>query len=513
MGLLTLLLSWQAAAGFVLIAVVVKVIHDAQWNAKYKLPPRVPGIPFFGNTFQVPPKQQGPWAKKLAEQYGEMFTCKFGADTWVFLNSSRVVEDLMEKRSAIYSSRPEWPMAQGIISGGSRIVSMQYNDKWRKLRKIMHGILNIRQTDIYKPYQDLESRQLLWDFLKNPDKWYSASGRFSNSVIMSVIFGRRSILGDPATAELFQTMEDFLMQTQPGANLVDAYPVLNKLPSFLHWWRPRGEEIFKRTRDCYKREVDMIEAKLAKGEAKDCFAVEFLKQCEKEKDLDEVTKLFTFGSLMEAGSDTSKVTICQIIAGACTSPDWVARARKELDAVCGANAERLPDLDDRNRLPYISAVVKEGFRWRPNIAEIGAPTVLIKDDEYEGYKFPAGTVFTWNAWAIALDEREYKEPERFWPERFLNEDLANPLKGHWAFGPGRRVCVGYHIGDSNVWIAAARLLYCFDFEEDKSHPIDTMTIPQFTQGADPFAVKIRPRSVAHAALIERDCSSAVATHY
>jgi hypothetical protein len=39
---------------------------------KYKLPPLVPGIPVFGNAFQVPPTQQGPWAKELAEKYGEM---------------------------------------------------------------------------------------------------------------------------------------------------------------------------------------------------------------------------------------------------------------------------------------------------------------------------------------------------------------------------------------------------------------------------------------------------------
>ena len=41
-------------------------------DQKYKLPPLVPGIPIFGNSFQVPPTQQGPWAKQLAEKYGEM---------------------------------------------------------------------------------------------------------------------------------------------------------------------------------------------------------------------------------------------------------------------------------------------------------------------------------------------------------------------------------------------------------------------------------------------------------
>jgi cytochrome P450 len=113
--------------------------------------------------------------------------------------------------------------------------------------------------------------------------------------------------------------------------------------------------------------------------------------------------------------------------------------------VCGVDPQRLPNFGDREKLPYITAVVKEGFRWRPNIAEIGAPTVLIKDDEYEGYKFPAGTVFTWNAWAISLSPEEYVDPERFYPERFLNDDLNNPLKGHFAFGPGKLALEGVSV--------------------------------------------------------------------
>lgn len=178
------------------------------------------------------------------------------------------------------------------------------------------------------------------------------------------------------------------------------------------------------------------------GTQRRCFGTDFLCSKEVEK-MSQVQKTFVFGTLMEAGSDTSRVTIGQIIAGAATYPDWVVRARQQLDKVCGHNAERLPQWEDRTDLNYISAVVKEGFRWRPNIAEIGAPTMLIKDDEYEGYKFPAGTVFTWNAWAIALSPDEYEQPERFWPERFLNGEEESALKGHWAFGPGKLPTLTY----------------------------------------------------------------------
>ena len=75
----------------------------------------------------------------------------------------------------------------------------------------------------------------------------------------------------------------------------------------------------------------------------------------------------------------------------------------------------------------------------------------------------------------------------------------------------------------NMWIATARLLYCFDFIEDPVHfcvneltqenPIDTMTIPQLTGGRAPFHVNIKIRSPAHAELIRRDCYAATKEVY
>ena len=185
----------------------------------------------------------------------------------------------------------------------------------------------------------------------------------------------------------------------------------------------------------YRREVDELRAKIKAGAAKDCFAVQFLAAPETAK-LGETQMLFALGSIMEAGSDTSRMIISQILAAAATDRRWVKKAQTLLDEVCGSNAERLPEFSDRPKLTYITAAVKESFRWRP-IAEIGVPHMLTKDDEYEGYKFPAGTLFTWNSFNIALDPKEYDEPERFWPERFMNKDVNNVVKGHWGFGPGK----------------------------------------------------------------------------
>lgn len=44
-------------------------------------------------------------------------------------------------------------------------------------------------------------------------------------------------------------------------------------------------------------------------------------------------------------------------------PEVQARAQEEIDRVVGAH--RLPDFVDRDRLPYVTAIMKEILRWHP----------------------------------------------------------------------------------------------------------------------------------------------------
>ena len=49
-------------------------------------------------------------------------------------------------------------------------------------------------------------------------------------------------------------------------------------------------------------------------------------------------------------------------------PDVQHKAQEELDTVIGQ--DRLPDFNDRDKLPYINAIVKETLRWH-SITPIG----------------------------------------------------------------------------------------------------------------------------------------------
>lgn len=50
-------------------------------------------------------------------------------------------------------------------------------------------------------------------------------------------------------------------------------------------------------------------------------------------------------------------------------PDVLRKAQAEVDAVVGA--DRLPGFADREKLPYVDAMVKETLRWNP-VVPMGA---------------------------------------------------------------------------------------------------------------------------------------------
>lgn len=68
---------------------------------------------------------------------------------------------------------------------------------------------------------------------------------------------------------------------------------------------------------------------------------------------------------------------------------------------------------------------------------------------------------------VHLNEADFPEPHEFRPERFAEKrEYPGPF-GHSAFGWGRRVCPGMHLGAASVSINIARILWAFDIQPAK----------------------------------------------
>ncbi|ELU38086.1 cytochrome P450 [Rhizoctonia solani AG-1 IA] len=202
-------------------------------------------------------------------------------------------------------------------------------------------------------------------------------------------------------------------------------------------------------------------------------------------------------------------TVIVFVLAMVLHPEVQAKAQAEIDSVLGGT--RLPEMTDRESLPYVCCIVKEVLRWWPAFplgeldphsidrrhtksGAVGVPHASTQDDVYRGYFIPKGSTV-----AICNDPNLYPNPERFYPDRFLDPSVPNAP----GFGYGRRSCPGVHFAESTLFITMCTLLTVFDI----SPALDengNLVLPKVEKGPNlmisypqPFKCRIAPRSEKH----------------
>ncbi len=148
--------------------------------------PGPPTLPIIGNLHQIPTKRTHLQFAQWAKQYGEIYSLKFGPATSIVVSSPRLVKQLLDKKSNLYSRRPPSHVGD-LIAQGDHLLLMQYSDQWRPCRKLVHQyfreeMVNKHHVDVV----DAEAVQMLSDFLSQPEGCMRHPKRFSNSIIMSL---------------------------------------------------------------------------------------------------------------------------------------------------------------------------------------------------------------------------------------------------------------------------------------------------------------------------------------
>lgn len=152
-------------------------------------------------------------------------------------------------------------------------------------------------------------------------------------------------------------------------------------------------------------------------------------------------------------------------------PETQTTAHNEIDAVVGNSRSPSWEDFDQGRLPYVSALAKEILRWRA-VVPLTCAAPPLQDNVFRGFRFPKGTRFVCNIWAINLDSREFPEADCIRPERFLKDtdsgiEFYDPEgTGCDAFGWGLRRCGDQALAEQSLWSILARLLWAFTIEPD-----------------------------------------------
>ncbi|KAK3986818.1 putative cytochrome P450 17A1 [Cladorrhinum sp. PSN332] len=456
------------------------------------------------------------WFRTLHKDLSsDVIYLQLGPTPTILLGSAQAAWDLLERRGAIYSSRPRFIMGQELLSNNMRGLMAGYNDFWRRWRKLLHGGFMARQSEKYRWIQGLESQVLMGDLLRDPAGFRVHLERYAASVIVMVTYGRRvvDVRRDRVVEMNREAMERLTLVNIPGKYAVERYPALKYVPAVFAPWKREVLEQRKKDIAMYTLLMEDVKSRSAKGAIPDCFATHLLDE-QKGLGMSDLEVAYASGTPFGAGIETSAGTLASFLL-ACVKfgHQFLPRALAELDQVVGR--DRLPDFDDLPRLEYINAIVSESLRWRPVAVLGGTPHATTADDWYKGMFIPKGSTVIASLWSIHLNEKDFPDPHTFKPERFLDKKREYPgTTGHSAFGWGRRICPGMHLAQSSVTINVARMIWAFDIKpaRDENGKDVEVDIFAFTDGFNsvplPFQCDIKPRSKKHAEIVTRQSRSA-----
>ncbi|KAH0835783.1 cytochrome P450 [Lanmaoa asiatica] len=447
-----------------------------------KLPPGPKGLPLLGNVFQITNNQWTTFTD-LRKRFGDLIYLNIAGNHMVIISSQRIAADLLDRRAGIYSDRPRNIVASDIMTGGLLVGFIRYNDVWRRLRKAAHEGLNKGIVHRFHPTQHLESVLLACSLLAQPENWDGHLRRTAASAIMSMVYDEPPIIS--GNDESVGAVNDFVARLTraalPGAHLVEFFPWMMYLPKILAPWRQKAEASYITDSAMFEGHFRGVQERMKKGEDRPSFTSTLLQTAERHG-LSEQENSWLAGTMYAAGADTTSAVMAWWMLAMVVYPETQKCAQAELDAIVGR--DRLPTFADFENLPYIRAMTKEALRWRP-VDPVGVPHRSVEDDWYEGHFIPAGTIVIANVWHLNRDPDTYGEDAgHFNPARHLDEEGRVALgptnskeEGHFAYGFGRRICVGRHVANNSLFIDIAMVLWAMNIErttdaQGKPLPID-----------------------------------------
>ncbi|RDX54149.1 cytochrome P450 [Lentinus brumalis] len=414
----------------------------------------------------MPRRHFGREFAELSKKHGDVIHLDLLGQSMIVLGSLQAASDLMEKKSTNYSDRPSSVMVD--LCGFEWLtVLKKYGAEWRHHRRTFHQYINPETLLYYEPIQLNVTRDLLRRMLEHPDDLSVHLKLSFGATVMRIAYGLDVADADDKYYKMVERVAEIGGEVAiPGRFPAEALPMLRFLPS---WFPGAG---FKRFAVEAKREMiytvnhlfDAAKAAMDRGDAKDSMVTRFFDNISSGDDQTEYAEHMmkeVAATTYVAGADTTNAAVAAFFLAMALYPEVQMQAQKELEAVVGTN--RLPNFSDRASLPYIDALVKELLRWHV-VLPIGVPHRVVADDEYRGNLIPGGATILVNVWAVSRDPAVYPDPERFDPERFLQNGQLH-VKGtdpaSFAFGFGRRVCPGRLFGEASLFILCASVLSVF----------------------------------------------------
>ncbi|GFZ01752.1 cinnamate-4-hydroxylase [Actinidia rufa] len=435
-------------------AIIVAIAISKLRGKHFKLPPGPIPVPVFGNWLQVGDDLNHRNLTDLAKKFGQIFLLRMGQRNLVVVSSPDLAKDVLHTQGVEFGSRTRNVVFDIFTGKGQDMVFTVYGEHWRKMRRIMTvPFFTNKVVQQYRFGWEDEAGRVVEDVRKNPE-----------AATHGIVLRRRLQL--MMYNNMYRIMFDRRFESEED-------PLFVKLKA-LNGERSRLAQSFESAKEVKERRLQLFKdyfvderKKLGSTKSMDnnslkC-AIDHILDAQQKGEINEDNVLYIVENINVAAIETTLWSIEWGIAELVNHPEIQRKLRHELDTVLGHGVQITEP--DTQKLPYLQAVVKETLRLRMAIPLL-VPHMNLHEAKLGGYDIPAESKILVNAWWLANNPDNWKNPEEFRPERFLEEEAKVEANGndfrYLPFGVGRRSCPGIILALPILGITLGRLVQNFE---------------------------------------------------
>ncbi|KAG2570888.1 cytochrome P450 89A2-like [Panicum virgatum] len=480
-------------------ALLLLGLHLAR-GRRPRLPPGPPSLPLLGSVVWLTnsPAEIEPLLRHLFARHGPVVALRVGARLSVFVADRRLAHAALVERGAALADRPALASTRLLGENDNTITRASYGPVWRLLRRnLVAETLHPSRVRLFAPSRAWV-RRVLADKLGEAGRAGALPPRVVETfqyamfcLLVLMCFGER--LDEPAVRAIAAAQRETLIYITRSMTVFDFFPSVTK-----HLFRARLDKARALRRRIKELFLPLINARREYrgrgGEPRketmfEHSYVDTLLDIKLHEDGDRPLTddeiILLCSEFLNAGTDTTSTGLQWIMAELVKNPAIQDKLYHEIKAATDDDKEEVSEEDVHN-MPYLKAVILEGLRKHPP-GHMVLPHKAAEDMEIGGYLIPKGTTVNFMVAEMGRDEREWKNPMEFSPERFLpggdgeGVDVTG-TKGirMMPFGVGRRICAGLGIAMLQLEYFVANMVREFEWQEVPGEEVDFAEKNEFT---------------------------------
>ena len=246
---------------------------------------------------------------------------------------------------------------------------LMLSETWKTQRKWVHAAMAAAHQQHFYGHIEREVKRYLGSLLIDPASFHSNTRELTGRIISRLAWDDAT-LGRRNEDEAIETLTQMSI---PGPIVNSATPLWHVADFFgYNPWRRFEVARESKQRAWWLRTLRVAKQRFLRGELpSDTWVYRYceelvsagnskLEQGEKEEDF--AACMLGFQCLV--GVVTLSGPLQFFLMAMALHPSWQKRAQEEIDRVCG---NRMPNVDDYEKLPIVRACIKETLRWRSGV--------------------------------------------------------------------------------------------------------------------------------------------------